>query len=97
MSPLKPEEILKVNYCRDPPSWWVASFFFQGNTYVFSYFKKIKEHMLIVEKKSENLERMSKEKLKHLLSQNRAKTAATILVSLDIKSVYGMFSFCGFF
>lgn len=51
---------------------------------------------MVGKRKLENVERMLKKKTKSL-SQNHTKTAVTILETLDLKFVWGMFSFHGFF
>lgn len=77
--------------CRDAHlrNGWPHSLF-KEMFIVFSY------KIYSLRKKLENSERLSKEKLTNALSQHQVKTTVSDWVSLDLKCVYGMFSFCGF-
>lgn len=81
--------------CRDAHlrKRWPHSLF--KEMFIFFSFK-IKNKIYSLRKKLENSERLSKEKLTYALSQHQVKTTVSDWVSLDLKCVYGMFSFCGF-
>lgn len=81
--------------CRDAHlrNGWPHSLF--KEMFIFFSFT-IKTKIYSLRKKLENSERLSKEKLKYALSQHQVKTTVSEWVSLDLKCVYGMFSFCGF-
>lgn len=85
---IAPEEILKLCQCRQThlSGGWHHSFAKQ--MCIFLLLKKKKKSKIYSSWRTlENSERMSKEKLKYLLSQHQVKTTVNTLVFVDLMCV----------